>query len=142
MESIYNGVIFKCSLWLYYSMKPFCEIIVSEVLPALRAIIAKELMHLGLNQSQISKKLGITQPAVSQYMRELRGQNVKMLTSSKGVMEAVKILAHEIATGDVKGADLHMRICEICKTIRKQHLLCKLHQEVYPSIGGCDICLK
>jgi predicted transcriptional regulator len=123
-------------------MKPFCEIIVGDVLPALRALIAKELMQLGLNQSQISKKLGITQPAVSQYMRELRGQHVKMLMSNKDVIEAVKILAHEIATGNIEASELHLRICEICKTIRKQHLLCKLHQEVYPSIAGCDICLK
>jgi predicted transcriptional regulator len=132
MDRIYNGVIFKCSLWLYYSMKLLCEIIVGEVLPALRAIIAKELMQLGLNQIQISKKLGITQPAVSQYMRELRGHHAKMLTSNEDVVEAVKVLAHEIATGDIEASELHMKICEICKTIKKQDLFYKLHQESYP----------
>ena len=123
-------------------MKPFCEVIVSEVMPALRALIAKELMQLGLNQMEISKKLGITQPAVSQYMRELRGHRVRLLTSNENVFESVKTLAHEIATGDLKATELHIRLCEICRKIRDERLLCKLHQESYPSIGECDICFK
>jgi len=123
-------------------MKPFCEIIVADILPALRALITKELMQLGLNQIQIAKKLGITQPAVSHYMRELRGQRVKLLMSNESVIEAVKILAHEIATGSMEAADMHIKLCGICKKIREEQLLCRLHKESYPSIGTCYICFK
>ena len=123
-------------------MKPFCEIIVGDVLPALRALVAKELIQLGLNQTQISKKLGITQPAVSQYMRELRGHRVKLLTSNEKVLESIKTLSHEIATRDIKASDMHVRFCEICKKIRGEHLLCELHKESYPSIAVCNICFK
>jgi len=49
-------------------MKPFCEIIVAKILPAMRAIITKELMQTyGFNQTEVAQKLGITQPAISQY---------------------------------------------------------------------------
>jgi len=123
-------------------MKPFCEVIVGDVLPALRALLAKELIELGLNQTQISRKLGITQPAVSQYMRELRGQGVRMLTSNRKTADLIKNLAHELATGDVKASELHMRICGICKNIRDERMLCKLHHETYPTLEQCDICFK
>jgi predicted transcriptional regulator len=123
-------------------MKPFCEVVVSDVMPALRALVAKELMHLGLNQVQISKKLGITQPAVSQYMRELRGYRVRLLTSNDKVAEAIKELAHDIATGKMKGDDMHVRFCEICKKIREERLLCKLHKDSSPSIDVCGVCFR
>ena len=122
-------------------MKPFCEVVVADVLPALRALIAKELMHLGLNQVQISKKLGVTQPAISQYMRELRGQRVKMLTSNGKVFDLIKVLSHDIATGDIDSSAIHMRFCQICRAVRDERLLCKLHQENYP-MEACDICFK
>lgn len=123
-------------------MKPFCEIVVSDMLPALRALITKELMRLGLNQVQISKRLGITQPAISQYTRELRGRSAKLLTSNDKVMESIKLLAYEIVNGNVKTGELHIKICGICKKIREEHLLCKLHKENYPSIEVCEICFK
>jgi hypothetical protein len=38
-------------------MKPFCEIIVANILPAIRAVVAKELIEeYGLNQTEVSKK--------------------------------------------------------------------------------------
>jgi predicted transcriptional regulator len=123
-------------------MKPFCEIVVSDVLPALRAIVAREMMQLGLNQVQVSKKMGITQPAVSQYMRELRGYRVKLLTSNAKVSESVKELAHDMVTKEMKSDELHVRFCEICKTIRAEHLLCKLHKDSYPAMDACDVCFR
>ena len=48
-------------------MKCPCEIIVWDVLPCIRAALAAELVEKGLSQNEISKMLGITQAAVSQY---------------------------------------------------------------------------
>ncbi len=122
-------------------MKTFCEIIVSNVLPALRAIIADELStSYNLSQVEISKKLGMTQPAISQYRRDLRGQRTKIITSNQKVMELVKRLAHDISVGEVGPKDLHKRFCAICKTIREEGLLCKLHESACPSLCACDIC--
>jgi predicted transcriptional regulator len=124
-------------------MKPFCEIIVSKVLPAMRAIVTRELMHTyGLSQTETARRLGVTQPAISQYSRELRGYNVKLLKSSPKVMKEVKGLAAEIASGKTSPRDMPARICEICGSIRKERVICKLHEQNYPPISPCKQCFN
>ena len=71
-------------------MKPFCEIIVQMILPGIRALVAKELMEThGLTQEQTADKLGVSQAAVSQYRRELRGSRIKLLQRDKKVMTQI-----------------------------------------------------
>lgn len=124
-------------------MKPFCEIIVTDILPAVRALIAKELTDkYGLNQTEVSRKLGITQPAISQYKRELRGYRVKLLESNKNAMRSIKSLAKKIATGEIKPSEIHKKFCDICVTIRKEKIVCRMHEKIYPSITSCKICLR
>jgi predicted transcriptional regulator len=124
------------------TMKPFCEIIVSDVMPALRAIITDELSKsYGLSQTQISKKLGITQPAISQYKSEMRGQKTKILLSNKKIMELIGQFSHEIATKDIGAAETHRKLCAICKKIREEGIICELHKEML-SDGSCGICLS
>ncbi|TAL47322.1 transcriptional regulator, partial [archaeon] len=54
-------------------MKTLCEIVVSDIMPTLRALITGDLMKTyGFNQVEVSERLGITQPAVSQYRRGFR----------------------------------------------------------------------
>ena len=124
-------------------MKPFCEIIVSDVLPAMRAVLANEMSKTyGLSQVQISKKLGITQPAISQYIRELRGQRAKVILSNEKMMDLIKKLAHDIAVDktDMGSKTLHKKFCLICRNIREEGLICKLHKDSWPSMGPCKIC--
>jgi len=124
-------------------MKPFCEIIVTDVLPALRALISKELAETyGFNQTEISKKLGITQPAISQYTRELRGYRVKLLRSNKKTMKAIKDLSKKIASGKVKPLEAHKKFCDICMTVRREKIICRLHEKIYPAMISCRTCLR
>ena len=124
-------------------MKPFCEIIVSDVLPALRAVLANELSKTyNMSQTEISKKLGMTQPAISQYTRELRGQKTRIIRSNEKIMVLVKKLARELATGEMDSKELHRQFCLICKKIREEGLICKLHGEAWPSMGPCKICFS
>ena len=124
-------------------MKPFCEIIVSDMLPALRAVITDELSKTyGLSQTQISKKLGITQPAISQYKREMRGQKTKLILSNKKVMKAVKELAHDVAIKDVDPMQMHKRMCDICKKVREEKLICKMHKDASQFEGSCSMCIE
>jgi predicted transcriptional regulator len=124
-------------------MKPFCEIIVTDILPAMRAIVAKELIEeYGLNQTQVSKKLGITQPAVSQYKSELRGRGVKILYSDKKIMCSIKNLSKKIASDEIDLKKIHQNFCKICLKIRKEKIICKLHTEAYPSLSRCNLCFK
>ncbi len=124
-------------------MKPFCEIIVSDVLPALRAIVTNDLSKTyGLSQIQISKKLGITQPAISQYKHEMRGQKTKLLLSNKNVMDLIKKLTHDIAIKDIGSTEIHKQLCKVCIKIREEGLICELHKDELPSIDVCNLCLK
>ena len=54
-------------------MKPFCEVIVGTILPAVRSIMTKELLiGYKMTQQEAANLLGITQAAVSHYNRESR----------------------------------------------------------------------
>jgi predicted transcriptional regulator len=112
-------------------MEILCEVMVSDILPAFRALLANELtQRYGLNQLEVSEKLGITQPAVSQYIRGLRGYNVRLLQSNKTVVEFVKNLSSQIASGEIKSDKVHEKICEVCEIVRKEKIV---HQEsTYP----------
>lgn len=101
-------------------MKIFCERIFSEVLPALRASIAYELStkH-GLTQVEIAEKLGLTQPAISQYVKGVRGRKARMLLSNPSIRKLVKKLTDEIVAGK---ASLHEKLFEICSTVRKSKI--------------------
>lgn len=97
-----------------------CEVFVSDILPSVRALVARELMETyGMNQIEISKKLGITQPAVSQYKRELRGQKIKKIESQKEIMFLVKNISEKIANQELKPMKSNEILCEICGKLRK-----------------------
>ena len=124
-------------------MKPFCEIIVQEILPALRALIAKELLETHkLTQQEVAKKLGISQAAVSQYRREMRGFKTKLLEKDKEVIKNIEDLAAKIASDDVDTISSTDQCCLICKTVRNKKLICELHTEASPNFEGCKACFQ
>ena len=82
-------------------MKPYCEIVVQVVLPGVRALVAKELMQTHkMTQQQTSQKLGVSQAAVSQYTREIRGYKIRILEKDQVVMKEVANIASRIASDD------------------------------------------
>ena len=122
-------------------MKPFCEIVVQVVIPALRALLAKDLMkEHGLTQQETAKKLAVTQAAISQYQSDLRGYKVKTLEKNEKVMNEIKRLAFDLVKKDLNKIDASIRLCEICKIIRKEKLICALHKEACSSLENCEIC--
>ena len=115
-------------------MKLYCEVVVKDVLPALRSLVTKELLqNYEMNQVEVSKKLGITQPAVSQYKKELRGNLVKKLGKNKDSMRLVKILSKKIAKGKMTSAQTNIKFLELSRKI--------IQKELKSSIP-CRICFK
>lgn len=101
-------------------MKTFCEIVVSDFLPAMRALVTKELINTyGMTQTEVAKKMGMTQPAISYYLRELRGAKVKVLQKNEKVMDLVKKVSAEISAGKDQIINMH----EICKRLRDENIL-------------------
>jgi len=89
-----------------------------NIFPGLRAMIALELQqNYNLNQSDIAKKLFVSQPAISQYTRQLRGGKNRKIFESPEVKEAVKKACQRINEGLTK-EQLDEEFCKICKIIR------------------------
>jgi len=123
-------------------MKPFCEIVVQDVLPAIRALMAKELMIVHkLTQQEVATKLGVSQAAVSQYRRELRGFKVKILENDKTVIDSINDLTKRLATGELNNVTASEECCLICRAIRNKKLICELHMEAAPNFENCKMCL-
>ena len=72
-------------------MKTPCELVVSKILPSLRASVVKELSgkH-GMKQSEIAKKLGITQASVSQYLSATRAGDPGLVEKFPKILEYAK----------------------------------------------------
>lgn len=117
-------------------MRPFCEVVVKEVLPAVRSILAKELKDSGMTQDEIAEALGITQASVSHYLKEARGKNVKMLEQNPRLKEGLKDTAKRLKE---KKASPALEFCVICKGVRKE-IICKFHKDSMPGLKSCDIC--
>jgi predicted transcriptional regulator len=125
-------------------MKPPCEVVVKEILPAIRAMLVKELIDRHrLSQVEAAQKLGITQPAVSQYLRMLRGSSSGS-AMLRNMQKHVRGLAEDIVSGKLTHKQLIGRYCLICRSMKKQELICLLHIRAAPYLRGegCRICLS
>lgn len=124
-------------------MKPLCEVIALEMLPAVRAMIARKLVvNYGLSQKQAAEKLGVSQPAISQYKRDLRGFKPGFFKGNPKLLEDVNSLAKRIASGELNPEQATIAFCELCKAIRFDGTGCQLHRGLDPSLETCTICME
>jgi predicted transcriptional regulator len=100
-------------------MKSPCEQIVWDVLPSIRAAIAEELVKRGITQKEVSRMLGITPPAVSQYVSKKRGYNIEF---REDIRQAIGKLADDLI--EKKVDDIVKRICEICRMLQDDDKAC------------------
>ena len=103
-------------------MSASCESIARYFLPLYRALVAKELVEkYKYTQKQAAKKLGTTQPAISQYLSSKRGH--------KGIPEyhkvaplmkkAAKSIAKSMATTEMTSQEFSESFCDLCKDLQK-----------------------
>jgi len=124
-------------------MKPYCEIASQYLLPTLRALVAKTLMEkYKLTQQDAASKLGLTQSAVSQYTRQLRGFKMKVLEKDKHILDEIEKFSGRIASGELNSLNALNAFCDICKIVRKKKILCEIHIKYFPELKDCSICLE
>ena len=119
-------------------MKPPCELIVSKILPSIRAAIVKLLIEdHNMKQTEISKILGISQSAVSQYYTSARAADESTLVLFPEIEKYAKVVTKKIAKGEINKDQI--LLCEPCQKIRKDDKFCIFHQE-FNQFMKCKIC--
>lgn len=122
-------------------MKTPCELVVGRILPTLRASVVRELSgKYKMKQSEIAKRLGITQASVSQYLSATRGGNAKMLEEFPQIKEFADEISKRIASGEDR-RQWHGVLCKACASIRSDDRFCKMHSASI-QLEGCNICGK
>ena len=120
-----------------------CEIAVKSVIPAVKALLAKELVEKrGLKQDEVAEILGMSQSAVSKYTRKVRGYVIKV----NGIDEIEPLIDKMISVliSETPQRDEFLRFfCQTCMAIRKKGLMCQFCQKADPKIKveECSFCI-
>ena len=98
---------------------------VRYILPALRVLIAKELIEKhGLRRVRAAEKMELTPAAITQYLKKARGETaVKMVESSDEAMKIISEMANDLAKGEASVYDVLQNICEVCRIMRSEGFL-------------------
>lgn len=120
-------------------MRPYCEIIVLEWFPQIRALMAKELIdNLGFTQQEAAFKMDITQPAISQYRKEMRATKLKLIEQNPVILNSIKVAARTLANS--KNPQNLCILCDICKEIRSLGILSVNQKESSDTQDDCKMC--
>ncbi len=103
-------------------MKLPCQTIVWDVLPAIRAAIAEELVNLGVSQQETARLLDMAPSAISQYLSKKRGYRIEF---EDDVKTAIRSIAQDLSNGEVE--NISHRICGICTMLREPDSGCNSH---------------
>jgi predicted transcriptional regulator len=92
-----------------------CERAAGDVLPRARALIARKLVDVyGLSRTEAAKRMGLTQPAISQYVKETRGRG-QAGEKGGGAFEALATeVAKGVAEGTVTAESMGAQMCRFC----------------------------
>ncbi len=100
-------------------MEAPCQKIVWEVLPAIKAAIAAELIRQGISQAEASRMLSMAPSAVSQYLSGKRGYRIEFKDEAK---RSIEELARDLIAK--KEVNLVGRTCDICRQLRENDSVC------------------
>ncbi len=121
-----------------------CEILVKNILPAIRAIMVRELHQTyKIQQKDISKLLGITQPSVSYYLHgERGGKAVDIIKGkTKETYDFILHLVKKLVNSEITTEGILKEICTICMKVRPIYI-----QEVCPDkfefLNDWHVCFK
>ena len=109
-------------------MKIPCELVVWYVLPTIRREVARELVNThGMSQADVARKFGVTDAAISQYLKKKRGENPLIEESPQyDKFEAeIKASAERIATDS---SEFATEMCRICTVVKSTGMLAKIYE--------------
>jgi hypothetical protein len=119
-----------------------CEVAVRSVIPAVKALIANDLMEeQGLKQDQVAEILGVSQSAVSKYSRKVRGHAIKV-DDIEEIRPLIDGMVSLLLDRKRQSAELLQLFCQACIAVRKTSLMCTFCQKSDPTIKleECRFC--
>ncbi len=113
------------------------EIESRSLIPALRAILAKKLAEQHkIREDEISKMLGVTQAAVSNYIRGTRGDPklISQLSSQKQITEMIEEISDNLASNKAYTPASLSKFIGLCNYIKSSLLICDIHHNLESDI--------
>ena len=115
------------------------------LIPAVRAILSKELVtEKGLKEEEVARMLGITQAAVSNYLRGTRGDNelIAKLLSLSEIMGMIKEIRDDLSTNRAYTAKTLSKFIALCNYMRYSLIICDAHHSLERNIDEkvCEQC--
>jgi predicted transcriptional regulator len=121
------------------------EIEAKSLIPAVRAILAKKLIkEYSLKEEDVAKVLGITQAAVSNYVRGTRG-DVELITKLESVREVMRMIddiAKDLSTNKAYTPSTLAKFVGLCNYMRYTLIICDVHHSMESNIDEqiCEQC--
>ena len=113
------------------------EIESKTLIPALRAILAKKLAEdHNVREEEISKMLGVTQAAVSNYIRGTRGDPalIAKLLSEHQVATLINELTENLSSDMAYTPASLSKFIGLCNYIKSSLLICEIHHNLESDI--------
>jgi predicted transcriptional regulator len=112
------------------------EIEVWYIIPAIRRELAKSIIAKGLKHREAAKILGITEAAVSQYLKLKRAKDVVF---DQDTMHQIGSSAEIIVKDSTR---LIIEMQKILESVRKSKVICQIHYKYGLNIQNCEACMK
>jgi hypothetical protein len=107
-------------------MKVPCENASKYLLPSIRALIAKKLIeNYNFTQQNAASKLGMTQSAMSKYLREKRGA---IANTNEEINKLTDDVAKSLYEGRMSPDEFVEKLCRICFAYRNDATACMKRQ--------------
>jgi predicted transcriptional regulator len=117
-----------------------CEIGVKTVLPAVKAIMARQIVEKhGLNEQQTAELLGLSQSAVSRYVGRERG-NLLPIEDSTEILALITQMVTSLIKEPNNKTEILKLFCQTCQAVREKGLMCPNCQKEMPP-GWAEKCL-
>lgn len=121
------------------------EIEAKSLIPAVRAILANKLIkEYSLKEEDVAKVLGITQAAVSNYVRGTRGDLdlISKLESVREVMRMIDDIARDLSTNRAYTPSTLAKFIGLCNYMRYTLIICDVHHRIESDIDEqvCEQC--
>jgi len=118
------------------------EIESKSLIPALRAIIAKDLAKKhNIREDKISQMLGVTQAAISNYIRGIRGDPklIKKLLEEKQVVSMLTDISDNLSSDRAYTPSSLSKFIGLCNYIKSSLLICDIHHNLESDIDD-EVC--